>query len=283
MSVSSELPTFYIIGHSALVRSSSEPLPENTALLTYALCGEAVTKSSAIRTLEYAFFQKPRQFPRNVIREWRQFKETLGDDKVRIKLSPAKYHNQKTTLCSFWYVDRNNKITDSFNKAATLRLARSGIYRLLWTHGISRNVDIDIPIQVGEDAIVSRLQIGDIYAGAIFPSVEDLDILFGERQEMPFQSFYSLFRKLTTRKRLHTLKGILTTLGYGAYFLTSACRNLADVTKEEIDAMRHSSDEADTITQEVLTLIASEEKLGLGKRTKRKRTKQKRTKRNKRR
>ena len=250
MSVSSELPTFYIIGHSALVRTPSEPLPENTALLTYALCGEAVTKSGTIRTLEYAFFQKPRQFPRNVIREWRQFKETLADDKVRIKLAPAKYHNQRTNLCSFWYVDRNNKITESFNKAATLRLARSGIYRLAWTHGISRYVDIDIPIQTGiRDAIVSRLQIGDIYAEAIFPSVEDLDVLFGENTEMPFQAFYSAFRKLTTRKRLHTLKGILTTLGYGAYFLTSACRNLADATKEEIDSMRHSSDEADPSTQ----------------------------------
>ena len=111
MSVSSsELPTFYIIGHSALVRGKSEPLPENTALITYALCGESVTKSGGIRTLEYAFFQQPRRFPRNVIREWGKFKESLGDDKVRIKLSPAKYHNQKTSLCSFWYRDRHNNI-----------------------------------------------------------------------------------------------------------------------------------------------------------------------------
>ena len=120
------------------------------------------------------------------------------------------------------------------------------------------------------DAMVSRSQIGDIYEGAFFPSLEELDILFGENQEMPFQAFYSLFRKLTTRRRFHVLTGIMRGLGYGAYFLTSACRGLADATKEEIDSMRHSSEEADTISQEAFSLIASEEKLGVGTKRKRK-------------
>ena len=91
---------------------------------------------------------------------------------------------------------------------------------------------------------------------------------------MLFQDFFSALRKLTTRRKLHTLKGILTMLGEGAYFLTSACRVFPGATKEEIDAMRISSEEADTITQQVMTQVSDEkrndnevnEKVGVGTR-----------------
>jgi len=279
-----ELPSFYIIGHSALVKAPSEPLPENTCLITYALCGESVLKRGPVRRIEEAFFEKSRRFPHNVMREWRQFNEQIGDSHLRIKTSPAKYHNQSIKLSAYWYVDKNNKPTENLEKATSLKLARSGIYALIRTHGISRYVDIDIPIQTGMDAIVSRLQIGDIYAGAIFPNVEDIDLLFGENAEMLFQDFFSALRKLTTRRKLHTLKGILTMLGEGAYFLTSACRVFPGATKEEIDAMRISSEEADTITQQAMSQVSDEkkneinekvvnEKVGVG--TKRRRNKRK--------
>jgi hypothetical protein len=68
-------------------------------------------------------------------------------------------------------------------------------------------------------------------------------------------------------------------LGEGAYFLTSACRVFPGATKEEIDAMRISSEEADTITQQAMSLVSDEkknevnEKVGVG--TKRRRNKRK--------
>jgi hypothetical protein len=49
-------------------------------------------------------------------------------------------------------------------------------------------------------------------------------------------------------------------LGEGAYFLTSACRVFPGATKEEIDAMRISSEEADTITQQAMSLVSDEKK-----------------------
>lgn len=269
-----ELPCYYIIGHSTLVKQKSVPLPENTCLLTYSLCGEIVSKGGAIKNIERLFFQTPRRFPHNVCTDWKTFKKFINDDNLRIKLSPAKYHNQITRLCSFWY-SNNNKEVNEASKATMLTLARSGIYILDRTRLLSRNVDIHIPKQAGNsDIIVSRQQIGDIYAGALYPNVDDLNFLFGQNEEMPFGDFYSRFRKLTMRRKIPTLGGILKEFGAGAYFLTSACRSI-DATKEEIDAMQASSSEADRVTQQMLDQIESP-KLGLG--TKRKRNRIKKTK-----
>jgi hypothetical protein len=255
MSDEEEFPAYYIIGHSALVKDASIPLPENTCLLTYSKCGENVAKNSKVKQIELRFFQHPRTFPRNIITGWRELKAQVNDANLRIKVSPAKYHNQITKLCSFWYSDSQGNQVDNEREAVNLKLARSGIYLLDRTRSLSRYVDIIIQKELGNrDIIVSRLQIGDIYAGALFPTVENLDTIFGENTMLPFEVFHSAFRKLTMRMKFHTLTGIFNKLGEGAYFLTSACRSMLenDVTEEEINAMRASSEEAYALSEHIL-------------------------------
>jgi hypothetical protein len=244
---------FYIIGHSSLINGHSQLLPENTCLLTYSLCGDPINGTDRdLRDIETLFFLYPSRFPHNICREWRQFKQYINKSKLRLKISPAKYHNQVTRLCSFWHRDSKNNIVAPLSaNVASLKLARSGIYMLDRERPLTRNAEIIIakdPLK--PDVDVSLRQIKSIFEGALFPSADDLDAMFGDESELPFSVFLSALRKVVFKQKLHHLAGVMDALGQGAYFLTSACRTLEKASDGEVERMLVSSEEADRITEQ---------------------------------
>ena len=261
-----ELPVFYIIGHSSLINDHSQPLPENTCLLTYSLCGNPINGTDRdLRDIETLFFSDPYSFPRNVCTEWRQFKQYINKPKLRLKMSPAKYHNQATSLCSYWYRDSKNIIVEPGHvNIATLKLARSGLYMLDRERPLSRDAEIIIQKNpLNADVDVSLRQIKYIFEGALFPSVDDLDAIFGEHVELPFRDFLKALRRVVFKRRLHHLAGIMEAMGQGAYFLTSACRNIDKAFEGEVSRMLISSEEADRITEQTFDEM-EERKLAVG-------------------
>jgi hypothetical protein len=262
-------PVYYIIGHSSLIKEHSQPLPENTCLLTYSLCGDPINGTDRnLRDIETLFFLHPHRFPVNICTEWRQFKQYINKPKLRLKMSPAKYHNQATSLCSFWYRDSKNNMTHPLG-AVSLKLARSGLYLLDRERPLARNMDIIIPKDpLKRDVNVSLRQIKMIYEGALFPSVDNLDAIFGKHEELLFDTFLKALRKVVFRRKLHHLAGIMSAMGQGAYFLTSACRSLENASEGEVERMRESSEEADRVTERVF------DKVGVGTKRKYKRNKQ---------
>ena len=158
-----ELPVFYIIGHSSLINDHSQPLPENTCLLTYSLCGNPINGTDRdLRDIETLFFSDPYSFPRNICTEWRQFKQYINKPKLRLKMSPAKYHNQATSLCSYWYRDSKNIIVEPGHvNIATLKLARSGLYMLDRERPLSRDAEIIIqknPLNADVDVSLRQIK-----------------------------------------------------------------------------------------------------------------------------
>ena len=261
-----DIPVFYIIGHSSLISDHSQPLPENTCLLTYSLCGNpSYGTDRDLRDIETLFFLYPHRFPHNICTEWRQFKQYINKPKLRLKMSPAKYHNQATSLCSYWYRDSKNIIVaPDHADIATLKLARSGIYMLDRERPLSRNAEIIIPKDpLKRDVNVSLRQIKYIFEGALFPSVDDLDAIFGEHVELPFRDFLKALRRVVYKRRLHHLTGIMEAMGQGAYFLTSACRNIDKAFEGEVSRMLISSEEADRITEQTFDEM-EERKLAVG-------------------